>query len=718
MRAFFNAHCMDCHDSEASKGDLNLEALVDQPRGSAELLQWDRVRARLQDRSMPPRADRRPNPATYDAVAKHVETMIDTSAAQLATPGSPSGRRLNRTEWQYAVHDLFGVDVTDDIHIPADEIGHGFDTVGDTLSLSPPLLEKFIAATEVAASRIVHDPEHPTYMVQRVSGDDLTVDGAGRSTARGVRMHSLATAGGVFNIDRAGQYQLVFIVHGQQAGSEPVRFSLSIDGQSVATIDVPQDTPTPYTIECDLPAGTVTIDATFINDFYRPDHPDPQERDRNAMVNAIEVRGPIDEPIISDFLASVPMPSSAIDQRRQLRAVVQQVLPLAWRRPIGTHDINAVVGVAMASAHGFHDQLRAAIVTILAHPTFLLRLEGDPPLEDDERMLDGFEIATRMALLVWSSVPDTALLHAASSGALETPVGRSIHLKRMLTDKRSSRFSERFAPQWLQTKRLEHATPDPKQFPNVNAALRASMQREVIDTFDYLLRHDRPWTELLDGRTTIVDAKLAAHYGVVGVPKSGVHKVQRPGPAVGVLGQAAVLLATSNPTRTSPVKRGKWVLEALLDAPPAPPPPGVVPFPNDAKTATPSSIRAMLVAHRADPGCATCHVRMDELGYAMESFDAVGRPRGDVDDLGVLPGDERIDGIAGLRDWVLSRNALPKSLARHVLTYAVGRGFDVRDETAIDIIADQLIQGKRLSVLLEAVIESRPFLFRGQPNKP
>ena len=712
-KVFFDAHCIDCHDTQAAKGGLDLTALQHEPDGLGALLQWARVRTQLQARSMPPKADHRPEPAAYDAVLEHVEAIIDASAADLASAGAPSGRRLNRTEWRCAVLDLFGVHIDVNTRLPADEIGHGFDTVGDTLSLSPPLLEKFIDAAEIVAAAVVHDPDNPTYVMQRIENRDLHITGAGRSTGSGARMHSMATAGGTFNLPRNGRYRVVVIAHGQQAGDEPVRLSVSIAGESTATIDVPEDTPSPHPINIELPGGETAIDVTFINDFYRPNHPNPKERDRNAMVQSIEVHGPLDEPIVSDFLAALPVPELPLDQSQLIRAVVRRLLPRAWRRAITTNDVNAVVGVAMQSADGFHDQLRAAIVALLVHPAFLLRLESDPPPGESERALDGYEVATRMALLLWSSVPDAALLHAASTGELNTPEGRSKQLDRMLRDDRSSRFAEHFAPQWLQVRRIAHATPDPKRFPGVDVDLRTSMQRETIDTFNYLLRTNRPWTDLLKGRTTVIDAQLAAHYGITGVPLSGVHAVERPGEPCGVLGQAAVLLATSNPTRTSPVKRGKWVLEALLDAPPPPPPPGVVPFPNDARDATPHSIRSMLVIHRHNPECATCHVRMDELGYAMESFDAVGRPREGVDDRGLLPGDEPLNGIAGLRDWVLARDALPRSLARHLLTYAVGRGFGVRDETAIDAIADHLVREQRLSALLEAIIESRPFLYRG-----
>jgi hypothetical protein len=610
-----------------------------------------------------------------------------------------------------------GVNV--DVHtlLPADEIGHGFDTVGDTLTLSPPLLERFIDAAEVAAAMAISDPAEPNLHRHKASADDLNVKGHARKAGGGVRMYSRATASTTVQLPRAGTYRIVLHAHGQQAGDEPVRLALHADDLSIGTIDVPEASSRAHAIDADLPAGKVSIGATFINDYYRPDDPDPTQRDRNAVVDAIEVLGPLDEPLQSTFESALPLPATQKQADDILRAMVQRLLPLAWRRAVSDAEVNDLVAMASGTSEAHHIRLRTALTAMLSHPAFLIQLEDDPSPRTDERALSGHEIATRMAMLLWSSIPDAPLHLAAQLGELNTAEGRRTQLRRMLIDPRGRRLAQRFAPQWLQTGRLNVARPDPRQFPGMTQELRRSMQQETIDVFDRILRQDRPWRDLLTSNETVVDAALAKHYGIDGVAGEGTHVVHHKGEGCGMLRHAAVLMATSNATRTSPVKRGKWVLEALLDAPPAPPPPGVGLLPGNEQDADASTMRAMLQLHRQDPECSTCHERMDELGFAMESFDAVGRWRADIDDRGLPPGDDPIDGLNGLRDWVLQRDALPRSLARHMLTFAVGRGFDVRDEVAIDAIADRLRRDGRLSALLEGVIESKPFLYRSSINQ-
>jgi len=714
-QTFLDANCIDCHQGPRSKGDVDLASLPLTGGTANDLRLWDRVRARLQARDMPPRIDHRPDPEQYQAVLLHVEHIIDTTAANHTDPGAPAARRLNRTEWRNAVLDVLGVDVDVELLLPADEIGHGFDTVGDTLSMSPPLLERYIEAAEDAAAMAMQNPDNATYSTQRVEAPQLTVQGAGKHHRGVIHMHSRATTQGTFEVPRTATYRIVTHAFGRQAGDQPVRLAVDVDGDRVGTLNVPAEQSAPHSIDVTLPAGQFNVDVTFINDFYRPDHPDPSQRDRNAAVSAIEVQGPLDEPQYSQLQLDFGHTAIAKVRHAQLREFVGAVLPLLWRGLEQPGDVNRIVKLAWNQNGGWPARVRAAIVTMLAHPKFLLRMETDPADGQMERALNNYEIATRMALLLWSSVPDDALRQAAQAGELVTPQGRARQLHRMLVDPRARRLAENFAPQWLQVRRIDTAIPDPAMFPDIDADLRRSMQRETVDTFDRLLRGGHPWTDLLDSNETVVDDALARYYGI-DVPDGAPRLVQRSGPGCGVLQQAAILLATSNPTRTSPVKRGKWVLEALLDAPPPPPPPGVDGLPRDGKPTETASFRDLLMQHRQDPACATCHERMDELGFAMERFDAAGKPRNEMDDLGHLPGGLELNGIEGLRDWVLATNAVPRSLARHMLTYAVGRGFDATDEAAIDAVADHLQRERRLLALLEAVIESKPFLHRGAPS--
>ncbi|MCH2138479.1 MAG: DUF1592 domain-containing protein [Phycisphaerales bacterium] len=713
-QSFANAHCVDCHVGASAKGGLDLEALPLEAATVDDLRAWDQIRARLQAQDMPPRADFRPPPSEYEAVLHHVEQIIDAQAQVHAVAGSPAGRRLNRYEWQHAVLDTLGVHVDVNTLLPADDIGHGFDTVGDTLSLSPPLLERYIEAAEVAAAAAMQDPDNAVFDTIRVDAADLDITGAGTRRGNRIHMHSSSAAVATFDVPRTSRYRIVADVFGKQAGEDPVRFAVIVNDEPVGTIDVPQSQPTEHAIEVNLNRGPTTISVGFINDFYRPNHPDPNQRDRNAAVVAVSLVGPLDEPRLSAFQQQFPVEASLKVRHADLRAIVNRLLPRLWRGQQSPGDVNRIVRLAWDPDRPWPAQVRAALMVMLSHPKFLLRMEQDPEEGHTERALSGNEIAARMALLVWSSVPDDILLQAAADGSLNTPNGRATQLHRMLDDPRGRRLAAHFAPQWLQIRRLDTIVPDPEQYPGVDAALRQSMLEETVGMFDTVLRGGGTWQDLLQSPESTVSPALAAHYGIA--HKNTAAHVSRTGPACGVLTHASVLLATSNPTRTSPVKRGKWVLEALLDAPPPPPPPGVDGLPDDGRGDDSASLRQLLMKHRADPNCSTCHERMDELGFAMERYNVVGLEVEDADDLGQLPGGVPLEGMEGLRDWVLSTDALPRSLARHALTYAVGRGFDVLDEHAIDAVAARLIEAQTLRSLLEAVIEARPFLYRGAPS--
>jgi hypothetical protein len=446
------------------------------------------------------------------------------------------------------------------------------------------------------------------------------------------------------------------------------------------------------------------------------------------------------------------------------RAAVVHLAGRAWRRPLtpdeGRSLVRAVEAAAAAEsaageppardagdaarAPGGIDprRLRIGITAILAHPRFLYRLEADP-VDAPVRTLDGAELATRLSLLIWSSVPDEALTTSAADGDLGTAEGRRRAVDRMLRDPRSLALSEHFAAQWLRIRALEDRRPDADRFPGVDASLREAMRMETVLLFDALLREDRPVSELLTTRDTFVNEALARHYGIPGVRGPHMRRVSLDGlragamsavhgagaidasggPAgLGVLRHASILLTTSNPTRTSPVKRGKWVLESLLDDPPPPAPAFVPALPRDGEPTEHESLRDLLEQHRADPTCAACHRRMDPLGFALEPFDAVGRPRAQADGVPVdasaeLPDGTRFDGPAGLRDLLVGarRPDLVRSLLRHLATYALGRGLDPADDAWIEPALARLPADPTIRALLLAVVESPPFRHRFAP---
>ena len=366
-------------------------------------------------------------------------------------------------------------------------------------------------------------------------------------------------------------------------------------------------------------------------------------------------------------------------------------------------------------------RLRLAVTAMLVHPRFLFRIEEDDP-SGGERMLDDWEIASRLSYFLWATMPDEALREAAARGELVTSEGRRRQLERMIQDDRSRALARHFATQWLQIRALSEKAPDETLFPGVDEDLLMLMQEETVRFFDELLRDRRSIDRLLDANWTWVNEQLAVHYGIDGVRGARMRKVSLEGEqqATGILRHGSVLLSTSNPTRTSPVKRGKWILEALLDDAPPPPPPGISGLPEDGKVTGEMTLREMMIQHRTDPQCAGCHVRMDALGFALEEFDAVGRRRATdgglaIDATGELPDGSLIEGGIGLRDSLLegeSRRRFRRSLAMHMGTYALGRGLDRHDEPMLDAILEELEADPTLYRLILELIESRAFLYR------
>lgn len=780
LGGFLDRWCLGCHAGGEPEGGLDLTrpvaTLSDPARSPAvepiELARVMRqVRRRLADGSMPP-SRRRPDDAGYrtavaatDAVLADLagrramqETLTGMEAAARGIRSAPV-RRLTRLEYAAAIRDLLGVDF-DPARLPADEIGHGFDTNGDTLALGPLRFEQYVDAAErIARDAVVAAGRDRTQ--ERRTSAELEIRGGGRANGSTVVLFSVGAAVARFDVPVPGRYRVVAAVAGDQAGPEPVRMQLRIAGDTRLVEQEIEGQMEPGRLETtlDLDVGPFVVEAAFVNDYYDRDAEDPADRDRNAVVAWIELDGPLSPPEPTTLQRRLAARFGAGADAESWRAAVVHVAGRAWRRPLtrdegqslvqaveAAADAEAAAGGATPTAEvarspGGIDprRLRIGITAILAHPRFLFRIEADPE-DAPVRALDGAELATRLSLLLWSSVPDESLMAAVKAGELGTFEGRRRAVDRLLRDPRSLAVSEHFAAQWLRIRSLEDRRPDADRFPGVDASLREAMRMETVLLFDALLREDRPVSELLTTRETFVNEPLARHYGIPGVRGPHMRRVsldgmrggamsalgavgEEPSPAgLGVLRHASILLTTSNPTRTSPVKRGKWVLESLLDDPPPPAPAFVPALPRDGEPTEHESLRDLLEQHRQDPSCAACHRRMDPLGFALEPFDAVGRPRAladgaEVDASAELPDGTRFDGPAGLRDLLVGarRPDLVRSLLRHLAIYALGRGLDPADDAWIEPALARLPEDPTIRALLLTVIESPPFRYRFAP---
>lgn len=710
VKPLLRAHCFECHSGAEPKAELALDAFADERSARAQPDTWKLVRARVAAGEMPPRKKPRLAPAEVDTLLDWIDGLPGAGKP----PGRTVLRRLNRREYENTVRDLYDVDFDGRERLPADDVGGGFDVLGSVLSLPDSALEKYIAAAEevAAAAVIAADPEHPP-RERRLA---TQLQGGVQEPRTSFRtLYSNADLGCDFVLPREGDYVVRARAFGTQAGPDPARMALSDGPRQLAHFDVEavRKAPEVYETRAHLAGGTQHITAAFLNDYYKPDDPDPKQRDRNLHVEWLEVEGPFDAHEPTSFQRAYLGGLSEAN----LPAALERIASRAWRRPAQKREVERLLALSPATQPPFL-RARAALVGILSSPRFLFRLEPDPPgLEPGSvRRLDGYELAARLSYFLWSSAPDAQLVELAASGALAADATLERELARMLEDPRSNELARAFALQWLELEPLARAAPDPLRFPKFDEGLRASMRAETEAFFDALLRERRPISDLLDADFSFVDERLAQLYGIPGVrgPELRRVRVER-GRRGGLLGQASVLTVTSNPTRTSAVKRGKWILEVLLDAPPPPPPPGVGVLEDTTRKLADPSLRERLELHRAKPECAVCHDRIDPLGLALENYDAVGAWRDSdgahaIDSSGILPDGRRIEGRPGLVAALLEGDALSRSLAKHLLVYALGRELGSDDERALRALVHSLPGSQStLYDVLRAIVLSEPF---------
>ncbi len=489
-------------------------------------------------------------------------------------------------------------------------------------------------------------------------------------------LYSNGDAEAAVSLPRDGEYVVRTSVWGEPAGDELPRVGLKVDHREVAHFSVTgiAGAPKVYEKRTWIGAGDHRVAASFLNDYFKADDPNPANRDRNLVVEWVEVVGPVDAPALSNFQARELDPSAG----KSAREVVEHLAARAWRRPPTPQDVDRLLVLSRAES-GTAERVRAAIPGILVSPRFLFLLEG-PGEQEGEHSIDDFALASRLACFLWSSLPDETLASLAARGKLHDRATLLAQAQRMLDDGRATAFAWDFAAQWLQLPRLDRAAPDPARFPAFDEPLRAAMRAETQLFFESVLRENRPVLELLSSDYTFVNERLARQYGIPGVRGDTMRRVHvDAGVRGGLLGQASILTLTSNPTRTSPAKRGKWILENLVGDPPPPPPPGVGVLDESREATSAASLRDRLARHRTDPACAACHARIDPLGFALENLDAVGCWRAEdsgfaVDASGALPDGRSFRGVVELRE-VLAKDprAFVRCLAEKLATYALSR---------------------------------------------
>ena len=758
--AVVQRYCLDCHDAAGQEAGLSLERADLKDIGPhAEV--WENVARKLRGRMMPPPGEAHPDEQTYDGFVTYLETSLDAAAKEHPNPGHASIRRLNRTEYGNSVRELLALDVDASELLPADDEGYGFDNIADILRVSPSLLEQYLAASAKVAALAVGDPDtHAVTAVYRAPPD--------LAQAEHIEGLPLGTRGGILihhNFPLDGEYAFdVFLVRnivGYMTGLEwPHDVEIAIDGERVflATVGGKEDNALSdanmaaaanaiderLRTRVTVPAGPHDVTVTFIAKSEAETHEPLELHTRNLdlqdmnglpILDYVNIRGPFD----AKGAGATPSrdriftcrPKAPADEIPCATDILSTLAHRAYRRPVTEQDIALLLRFfSDGRKRGTFDSgIESALRLILTSPSFLFRDEKDPSGVAPGTLyaVDDVSLASRLSFFLWSGPPDDELLALAEKGKLHEDGVYRAQVKRMLADPRANALVDNFAAQWLYLRNLKSVHPDVEQFPDFDDNLRTAMRRETELLFEHVMRADRPVGELLTANYTFVNERLARHYGIPDIYGSQFRQVALTDPnRFGLLGQASILTVTSQPNRTSPVLRGKWVLENVLGTPPPSPPANVPPFPESEAGKAQRSVRERLEEHRKNPPCSTCHSIMDPIGLGLENFDAVGRwrtrePGGDVDASGTMANGKTINGPVSLREAV---TADPEQFVRvftsKLMTYALGRGLEYYDMPTVRGIVDASARdGHKFSSVVLGIVESVPFRERvAQPRAP
>ncbi|MGH9840059.1 MAG: DUF1592 domain-containing protein [Blastocatellia bacterium] len=781
---FLAENCVMCHNARKQTGGLNLEPFKAHTSIARHRETWELVVQKIQSGEMPPAGLPRPDEAGLKTFLRSIEAEFER-ADKLAKPdpGRVTARRLNRAEYNNTVRDLLGVSLKPADDFPQDDSGYGFDNIGDVLSLSPVLMEKYLAAAEQVARAAVFGPEQLKPTLARHRSQSREIKGSTNPLSEydvtGLSLPNAAHATHRIPVD--AEYSIRAYLGGvRPAGSEPLQLGLWIDGQLAQTYgfdpeglasfsDDRQDFGSMrHEFRARLAAGDHWI-AISVQRLYeglpasyggpnpskRPQPPAPQfnppknlpperlEAFRKRFEARLAEKVPVNEARVGAIEIAGPYNQSkgpSEESRKKIfvcghaegqhqpgcdRKIVQHVAHRAFRRPVAWQEVDQLAGlVALAQKKGdsFEEGICVALQAMLVSPHFLFRIEQDRPATADATgyQISQHELASRLSYFLWSSMPDEELLRAADEGALGKPEVLAAQLRRMLKDEKSRALVENFGGQWLELRKLESVKPDRERFPDFDPYFRMSVRRETELFFEHIVREDGSILDFIDGKYSFLNERLARFYNIAGVTGPEFRKVQLPAETGrgGVLTQASVLTVSSYATRTSPVLRGKWILENMLNAPPPPPPPDV-PNLDEAKVGSTASLRQQLEEHRKNTTCAACHARMDPLGFGLEKFDAIGAWRTQdgkfpVDDSGLLPDGRTFRGPAELKTILMAdRDAFAQCLTEKLLTYALGRGLERYDKPAVKKIARAVAAGDyRFSALALEIAKSLPFQMR------
>jgi len=729
-RALVNRYCAGCHNQKLTTGGVALDT-PDLSKVESDARVWEKVLRKVSAGEMPPAGLPRPAAPAAAAFTQWLGNQLDQAAAAHPNPGHPTLHRLNRAEYSNAIRDLLALDIQPGAKLPPDDSGYGFDNIGDVLSLSPMLIERYISAARTVSRTAVGDVG--------IKPDVSEFEGVkGRNAPRGRVSDELPfdSAGGMlisyqFPVDA----EYVIKIRGPGGRTSELRLPVKAGTRSVGVTFLAQSAlpemvtgistgrrgaavvipPAPTTGKMDL-----RLDGARLKLFDVQSTGAPQ-------LTSVTIAGPFQATGAGDTPSRQRIFVCHEEDDTCARQILTTLARRAYRRTVTQADISPLDGFYQIGRReaGFEKGIEMALRALLVSPDFLFRVERDPGNAGEVHRVSDFELASRLSFFLWSSIPDDELLNLAEQGKLNRPAILAAQVDRMLEDRKSRAFVSNFAGQWLYLRNLAQVKPDPDAFPQYDATLRQSFDRETELFFNAVLRENRPVTDLLAANFTYLNERLAQHYGVPGIYGSQFRKVTLSGDnRGGLLGQGSILTVTSYPNRTSVVQRGKWVLENLLGSPPPPPPPDVPPLEAHSKDGKLLTMRQQMEQHRTNPVCSSCHARMDPIGFALENYDGVGAWRSEdagsvIDAAGKLPDGTLFKGPAGLSNLLLTkyRDAFIATFTGKLLTYALGRGLEYYDAPAVRaIMRDAERNRSTIQAFIQAIVKSPQFQMRRTPE--
>ncbi len=727
VTAFLAQHCVACHGAEKKKAGVILHIYKDEAGVLKDRKRWQEVIRMLSAGDMPPPERPRPKVEEVEAFLAAINGIFEKhDRAARRDPGRVTMRRLNRTEYNNTIRDLVGVDFQPADDFPTDDIGYGFDNIGDVLSVSPLLMERYLAAAESIMTRAIVSGAAPKIGSRRLIARFLEP-----AQGKDIRTRELTKdrLHAPFKVSQDGDYTFRVKMSGRAADNEAPKIALLAEDKELRVVDVKaaEKRADVYEAKIQLKEGTTTrFSAKMLNPGGEPA--------RAVIVEWFELYGPADPyPATHRKLLA----TKAATKEAKTREILERFATQAYRRPATKDELERLTKLAADTekqGESWEGSIAHAMQGVLCSPKFLFRVElDDRPAAPDAHPIDDFQLASRLSYFLWSTMPDAELFALAEAKQLHPQLDAQV--RRMLKHPKANALVENFAVQWLQLQPLKAHAPDRELFPEFTDKLRAAMFKETELFFQEIMRGNRSILELIDSNYTFVNERLARHYGIDYPGKSGgggfksrfgggneqfEKVIFKNGERGGLLTHASILTVNSNPTRTNPVKRGKWVLEQLLGTPPPPPPPNVPDLPdNDSKKKLEGTLRQRLEQHRKDPACANCHAKMDPLGLAFENFDAIGRYRAKesglpIDPSGSLPNGQTFKGPQELRKILMDKKELfSRCLVEKMLTYALGRGLDYYDKPAADQVAAALAKDDyRFATLVVEICRSDPFRLR------